>query len=106
MTARRKDDVVVKWILGIVASMAVLFVAEFIMGLKSSARIEEQVRTNTASINELKDFKLKLIRIEVMTEIAINKLNDMSALVKVTREEQLNRSPVIEEAKKHLRKHR
>lgn len=105
-TAKREDHALIKWILGIVASIAVLFVIEFFSGIKAEARLIEQVKANTQGIQELKDFKLKLIRIEVMTEMVVNKINEVAGTVKMTRSEQVTRTPDINNIRNHLKGHK
>ena len=97
--ARRKDDFLIKWVLGIVASIAVLFVIESFNGMKAEARITEQVKINTQNIQELKDFKLKLIRIEVMTEMTINKLTDVASTIKTINTDTRNNTREIKDLK-------
>ncbi len=74
---QKKDEIMIKWVLGIVASMSVVFLVEMMNGMKSDATMHRQVMVNSQDIKELKDFKLKLIRIEVMSEMSLNKLNDL-----------------------------
>lgn len=106
---RRKDDDLMKWLLGISASIVILFLGQFIFMMQSNAAMIERVNTNSSDIRELKDFKLKLIRIEVMSEMTVNKVNEIAAVSKTTRNEQISRTPAIEAIKDHVkdeRKHR
>lgn len=62
---KRKEDVLTRWILGILSALTLLYVSQVIK-----------------SLNETNEFKYKIIRIEVMTEMTVNKINELSAHVK------------------------
>ncbi len=67
----RKDDVLIKWVLGLLSALTLLYVSQLIKG-----------------INETNEFKYKIIRIEVMSEMTVTKINELSALVKATNKKQ------------------
>ena len=82
LTLARKDDRLIKWLLTLSSGIALLVCGQFIYMLQSSAAQAVEIQTNKNDIKDLKDFKLKLIRIEVMTEMTVNKQNEMSAQIK------------------------
>jgi len=69
VTTKTKDDILNKWILGILSALTLLYVSQVIKG-----------------INETNEFKYKIIRIEVMTEMTVNKVNELTAHIKATNE--------------------
>lgn len=102
-STRRKDDDLMKWLLGVCASIVVLFIGQFIFMIQSNASTVERVNANTSAINELKDFKYKLIRIEVMSEMTVNKVNEIAARSTVTRDEQISRTSDIKNIRSHVK---